>query len=292
MKEYIFSPEEFLYLGAFAGAEMLYGVEDNLSGLPEAELKLRVARLEESLLGKGYLKEDFDGNKEIMQDVIELMEVCAHPAGVLVIEKETSEEGQTATFYYLEDETEQVVKMERKESGFHCTIASMNATWEGLQNVVNWKNTEHQILRQNSQNERFQLPQKELRRAAQLMKMDAQTKAAEIFREAGASEEMTKSVLQGLQHQADYYSFLFLDEVDEAEEALSVIFLSGEDFMIGMQPQVVEDMDYVEFFSTNREEQEDLLRDGYTNIGLGQYAWADFGYDDAELEAEYEEEEE
>lgn len=292
MKEYIFSPEEFLYLGAFAGAEMLYGVEDNLSGLPEAELKLRIARLEESLLGKGYLKEDFDGNKEIMQDVIALMEVCAHPTGVLVIEKETTEEGQTATFYYLEDETEQVVKMERKESGFHCTIASMNATWEGLQSVVNWKNTERVILPQDSQNERFQLPQKELRRAASLMKMDAQTKAAEIFREAGASEEMTKRVLQGLQHQADYYSFLFMDEVDETEEALSVIFLSGEDFMIGMQPQVVEDMDYVEFFSTSREEQEELLRNGYTNIGLGQYAWADYEYDDAELEAEYEEEEE
>lgn len=292
MKEYIFSPEEFLYLGAFAGAEMLYGVEDNLSGLPEAELKLRVARLEESLLGKGYLKEDFDGNKEIMQDVISLMEVCAHPTGVLVIEKETTEEGQTATFYYLEDETEQVVKMERKESGFHCTIASVNTTWEELQSLVNWKNTECVILPQDSQKERFQLPQKELRRVAQLIKMDAQTKAAEIFREAGASEEMTKSVLQGLQHQADYYSFLFLDEVDETEEALSVIFLLGEDYMIGMQPQVVEDMDYVEFFSTNRAEQDELLRNGYTNIGLGQYAWADYEYDDAELEAEYEEEEE
>lgn len=291
MKEYIFSPEEFLYLGAFAGAEVLYGVEDNLSGLSEAELKLRVASLEESLQSKGYLKEDFDGNKEIIQDVMTLMEVCAYPGGVLVIEKETQDAGQTTSFYYLEDETEQVVKMERKEGGFHCTIASAEETWKELQDVVKWKNAESRILKQDGQKERFLIPQKELQQAARLVKMDAPAKAAEIFREAGVTDEMIRKVLLGLQHQTDYYSFLFLDEQDETEEAVTVIFLMGEDFVIGMSPRVVDDSDYVEFFATSREEQEDLLRDGYSNIGLGRYAWADYVYDDADMEAEYEDEE-
>ena len=291
MKEYVLSKEEFLYLGALAGAELLYGVENSLSGLSEAELKLRIAKLEENLLEKGYLKEDFDGNKEIQQEILVFMEICAHPTGVLIVEKETVEEGHTTTFYHFEEEMEQVVKVECRKDNFHCIMISQEETWGILQCVVNWKRANGENAQRDSQKEEFQLSQKELRKATQMVKAGGCTKAAEIFRDAGASDSMIEKILQGLQHQADYYSFLFLDEMDETQEAQSVSFLLGEDFIIGMQPQVVDDIDYVEFYTTDSGALEELLRDGYSNIGLGQYAWADFVYDDAELDAEYEEEE-
>ena len=75
MKELRLSAQELLYLCAMRGVKEVAGVEDVFLSVPEENLVGIAAQTRDSLVGKGCLKMDFDGNYSSVRETDELIDI-------------------------------------------------------------------------------------------------------------------------------------------------------------------------------------------------------------------------
>lgn len=258
MSEYVLTADEVLYLAASMGADSFYGIPDRLTGLSDQELKMKLMEIEDSLGRRGYLKTDFDGNSQVDEQLLQLIDVCADYDSLLCLEAEVQGEFQKGSLYFIR-EGEAAAMIRKEEEYVFEELLRQNIPERVLSNIL-WRETAI------GEEKDFHISQRELMKASRLAERGAADKSKELLVRAGASEAMADTILSGIQHQIDFYSLFFLNSYKE-EQGLSVQFLQGK-ILVAMQYDMENDEDYIRFCCSSRKEQERLITEGLEKLGL------------------------
>lgn len=257
MAEYCLTAEEVLYLAAVAGADMFYGVPDTLSGLSDQELKLKVVEVEDSLGKKGYLNEDFDGNKSVPPGLMKLIERCGNSERFICFEKSRLGEPDYACMYFMSGQ--EAWKMESGSQYVFSETLFANIPKE-IGQGIELKEAERKA------GDCFCISMDEMEKTANLARRGSADKGAELLGNAGASEFAAKAVINGILGKTDYYALLFMELENEFEPGYSVQFLSGET-LVAMECVIQEDEDFIKFSMIDNAELEKRLRAGFEKVG-------------------------
>lgn len=258
MAEYCLTAEEVLYLAAVAGADMFYGVPDTLSGLSDQELKLKVVEMEESLGQKGYLQEDFDGNRTVLPELEKMIEHCGNCERFVCFEKAQVGEPQYSCIYFMSGN--ETYKMEYGREQYTLSKVELSVVRKEIEQGVIVKETVQKV--ENV----FGIPREELEKAAILARRGSAEKGVELLRTAGATDLTAQAVVNGILNKSDYYALLFMDLGNETAPDYSVQFLSGE-VLIVMEYDTDEDADLIKCSAISEMELNERLKAGFEKIG-------------------------
>lgn len=238
MTDYCLTAEEVLYLAAMAGADTFYGVPDMLSGLSDQELKWKVIEMENGLCKKGYLEEDFDGNKNIMPELVQIIDFCGRCERLLCFEKERIGEPQQAFVYFIKENSAYEMKYQKGQYFFSKT------DFQRIRKEIKEEMTVRKIEKvlQNG----FSVSFETLEKASRLIRRGAAEKGAELLKEAGAAETMAQVAVNGILSKAAYYALLFMDLRREETSGYSIQCLQG-DMLISIEYEMKDDEDYARF---------------------------------------------
>lgn len=256
MAEYCLTAEEVLYLAAVAGADMFYGVPDTLSGLSDRELKLKVVEMEDNLGRKGYLEEDFDGNRSVLPELIKMIEHCGNSERFLCFETAQIGKPQYACMYFMSGQ--QAYKMECGRQYILSKIDISMIRKEIEQSMV-VKKVDKKV------EDTFYISPVELEKTATLARRGSDEKGMELLSNAGASNLISRAVVNGILNKADFYALLFMDLENETDPGYSVQLLSGEALIV-MEYDTQEDEDFIRFSVINDTELKEKLKAGFEKI--------------------------
>lgn len=257
MAEYCLAAEEVLYLAAAAGADMFYGIPDTLSGLSDQELKLKVIEMEEALLRKGYLEEDFDGNRSVLPELMKMIEHCGNCERFLCFEKAQIGKSPYACMYFLSGR--QACKMECGKWHILSEI-DIQAIRKEIEQGIAVKKAD------KKEGGVFYISPEELEKAAVLARRGSAEKGMEVLQNAGASDFISQAVINGILNKADFYALLFMDLRKETDLGYSVQFLSGEALTV-MEYDTQEDKDFIKFSVIHDTELKERLKAGFEKLG-------------------------
>lgn len=260
MAEYCLTAEEVLYLAAAAGADTFYGVPDTLSVLSDQELRLKVVEIENSLAGKGYLEEDFDGNRSVLPELAEMIGCCGNCERFLCFEKEQVGSPKMANMYFMSGES--VYKMACGKEQYAFSATGSSAVRKEVEQGLTLKKAE------KKEEGSFRVPYGELERAVTLAKRGSVEKGIELLRKEGVSETAAQNIINGALNKADFYALLFMDFRDESDPGYSVQYLSGNGLTaIEYEMDYEADQDQVSFLTVDDAELREKLRAGFKKIG-------------------------
>ena len=258
MAEYCLTAEEVLYLAAVAGADMFYGVPDTLSGLSDQELKLTVVEMEESLGQKGYLQEDFDGNRNVLPKLAKMIEHCGNCERFVCFEKAQIGEPQYSCMYFMSGL--ETYKMECGQTQYTLSEVERSAVRKEIEEGVTVKETVQEA------GDVFFVSREELEKAAVLARRGSADKGVELLRNAGAPDLTAQAVVNGILNKSDFYALLFMDLGNEADPGYSVQFLSGEALIV-MEYDTEEDADRIKCSAIDGMELKGRLKAGLEKTG-------------------------
>ncbi len=257
MVEYCLTAGEVLYLAAVAGADMFYGVPDTLSGLSDQELKLKVVEMEENLGRKGYLEEDFDGNRSVLPRLMKMIEHCGNSERFLCFEKAQIGKPQYACMYFMTGQ--QAYRME-------CVKEQYTFSETGFAMIR--KEIEQDMIVKKADwaaEDIFYISREELEKTAVLAGRGSAEKGMELLRNAGASALTSREVVNGILHKSDFYALLFMDLKNETDPGYSVQFLSGEALVV-MEYDTEEEEDHIKFTVIKDSGLKEKLKAGFEKI--------------------------
>lgn len=257
MANYSLTPEEVLYLAAVTGADTFYGVSDQLSGLSDQELKLKVVEIEGGLVKRGYLQEDFDGNKSISPELIGIIGLCGKCDRFLCFEKEQIGEPQHSCIYFLKEN--RACKMECEKEEYVFSETDFSSIRKEIGRAMPLRMTERK------KEGTFTLSFEMLEKASTLIRRGSARKGEELMEEEGAPAYMSKVISNGILSKADFYSLLFMDLRREEELGRSIQCLQG-DMLISMDYEIKDDEGYVQFSIVDKEELWEKVKNGLAMI--------------------------
>lgn len=258
MAEYSLTAEEVLYLAAVAGADMFYGVPDTLSVLSDQELKLKVVEMEDSLGQKGYLEEDFDGNRTVLPELVKMIGHCGNCERFVCFEKARIGEPQYACMYFMSGQ--ESYKMACGQEQYTLSEAGLSAIRKEIGQGIAVKETVRKAQ------DAFGISREELEKAAVLARRGSAGNGAELLRNAGASEHIAQAIVNGILNKSDFYALLFMDLENELDPGYSVQFLSG-DMLVVMEYDTDADEDLIRCSSVDEAELRERLKVGFEKIG-------------------------
>lgn len=261
MAEYGLTPEEVLYLAAVTGADTFYGVPDMLSGLSDQELKLKVVEIESGLNERGYLEEDFDGNKSITPELIGIIDLCGKCERFLCFERERIGEPQHSRIYFLKENN--AYKMEYQGGRYVFSETDFPGIRKEIKQEMPLRETE------KKKEGAFTLPYEMLEKASTLIKRGSVRKGEDLMEEEGAPAYMSQVVSGGILSKADFYSLLFMDLRREEDPGCSIQCLQG-DMLIAVDYEIKDDEGYVQFSIVDREELLKKVEIGFEMIDCTQ----------------------
>lgn len=256
MEKYCLTAEEILYLAAVAGADTFYGIPDTLSGLSDQELRLKVAEMEDSLNVKGYLKEDFDGNRNIIPELIEMIRFSGNCERLLCLEKAEIGEPQKAIIYFMSGDA--AYKMECAKDQYLFSVTSHLEIRQETERELAIKETEKKSVND------FLVSYEELEKAVTLAKRGSADKGIDILKAAGASDNIARAVVNGSLNRTNFYALLFMDFGDETDPGYSLQYISG-DMPVVMEYGAEED-DQMKFLAVDGTELKERLKAGFKKI--------------------------
>ena len=258
MTNYSLTPEEVLYLAAVTGADTFYGVPDMLSGLSDQELKLKVVEIESRLIERGYLEEDFDGNKSIREELIGIIDLCGKCERFLCFEKEQIGEPQHSCIYFLKEN--RAYKMECETGQYIFSKIGFSGIRKEIRQAMPLRVTEKK--KEGS----FTLSYEMLEKASTLIKRGSARKGEDLMEVEGAPAYMSKVIASGILSKADFYSLLFMDLRREEDPGCSIQCLQG-DMLIAMDYEIKDDEGYVQFSIVDEAELREKVENGFEMIG-------------------------
>lgn len=256
MENYCLTAEEILYLAAVAGADTFYGVPDTLSGLSDQELGLKVVEMEDSLAGKGYLTEDFDGNKNVMPKLVGMIRLCGNCERFLCLEKIKVGEPQKALMYFMNG-----------DSAYKMECVKGQYLFSGTELLEIRQETERELaIRETEKKDEsnFLISYEELGKAVTLARRGSADQGMEILKAAGASDDAAQTVADGIMNKTNFYALLFMDFGDETNPGYSLQYLSG-DMLVVMEYEAEED-DQIRFLEVDHTELKEKLEAGFKKV--------------------------
>lgn len=259
MAEYCLTAEEVLYLAAVTGADNMYGVPDTLSGISDQELRLKVVDMENSLVMKKYMEEDFDGNSSVLPELAQMIGQCGSCERFLSFETEPVGKAKIANMYFMSGDT--AYKMICGEDTYRFSRVGFAEIRKEVEQSLELKEAK------NKEGGVFRIPYDDLEKAVTLAKRGADTRAVELLRNAGAAEFAAQEIINGALNKIDYFALLFMDLRDDNTPGYSLQYLSGDALtVIEYETDGEETQDYVKFLMIDDAQLKQKLESGFDKI--------------------------
>lgn len=262
MKQLTLTDDEILYLASYTGADELYGIKDNLSGLSDKQFKLKVMDIEKSLIEKKLLSLGFDDDISVNQDAVNLIKSCAISENIITLECKTKSAGQYVVIYYSAGERSiKIVKSEKEND-----ISEIN-------NKEVKKEIEGKIAQIDSgdvDGNKKSILQVDMDKCSKLARMGRSAKAKEVLIENDFDEEMAETIIDGLTGKANFYSLLLLNKnaMDAKDLGESIIFIDGNQLLQLEYDISEENRTVVVFQSVSAKQLEQQIKVGLEKLSV------------------------
>lgn len=254
MEKFKLTAKEFLLLCTATEADEVYGVDDAYGNINEENIEKELRKVQTTLEEKQYIQSDFDGNSEIRDDLLELINCCVECDHAISIDH-----SQANRVYYIWDD--KVVKSEKKNDIYTLEWTKKESLYSDIKNLIN-------ILPPNVDThiEKFHMPQKELKLAKEsLAKKDRQ---ASVERFKKYCDNATAEIMADAIDNNDFYSVTEVDFDDRLDSVQNLMVFVTDKTLIKMTPIIIDLIDEIEFCSTSTAEINELLDSYIERVGV------------------------
>lgn len=243
MRELFLTAQEIIYLCALSGAKEVPGVEDVFMSVPAEKLVVEATRIKDSLIEKGCLEMDFDGNCSSTKDADTLVDVITRSDKRIAFFSEDGEKRKYGMLYVKKD---MVCLSERSDDpSYRIKYISPNDIFNCLMSAFQCGKTEV------STNDTFFVNTKILESAKTQYANKKTTYSKKVLIEAGIDENTAELLLLSYGGKASLFS-VKLDNL-----AVGDVYTDGLFFMTDGETAVD--------ISVGRDGEEDILRIRKTN---------------------------
>ncbi len=231
--------KEIMCIAASLGATELYGIPDGFSGISKSALNKELLKVQSSLEQKGYLKENFDGEASLSNDLLSIIAVCAKCEKFIVIDKHIKNRTQEGILFYVKGET--TVKAVKNDDIYEMSIFDTSMIKSTLNELIEWKEPNYKDKTE------FTLANKVLVKAKTLKARQAEEAAAKELRDCGVGAEAAKVVLSGLNGDEDFYSLTFANLLAQTDNIDNVMYIISNGKALRLKSAIEDEQDVVHF---------------------------------------------
>lgn len=218
MKQLSLTIFELIYLGNLTGKYM-HAVPNVYSELSEHDAAESRQTAMDSLLAKGFIEMDFDGEITISQPVLELVRFCTECDGYVLASRNQSGAERNDTILW------------RRQSAFmYAALQGMDYRFSLISPVLAaehinglWFRTYPEVADSTS----AKIPQCVLKKAKRLLDRNDRDAAARVLTQTRVEPWLTKIILDALSGASDFYSIIFVDMREDSATSGSFIFSAG-----------------------------------------------------------------
>lgn len=218
---------ELLYIASLFDVDELYGISDGFYGMDEAEIAAEINNVKRRLNDKGYAEMDFDGNFNIKDEVMKVIEVCVKQDMYIAFDK-VQKTANAALRLYIKDH--KVVKVVGDHINYTVQTTDINSIKSDLLSFVNWTD-DKRILKEK---ETF-IENELLRKVKGMNELDDPEKELKLM---GCSNIKSKILYGGLTGDAEYYAMIIIDFTAEEQDVYSLIFIHSSDGILKLTPDL------------------------------------------------------
>lgn len=219
------SSREILHIIGSMGKDDFFGIDDGYADMDEMEISNAIMLTESSLIEKGYAELDFNGNFSILNDVSELLIICADCEKML--DMEISVPGKCRIKKSIYEKNNKLVEFEAAgTSNYAISYSTVEELKSEIFDNLNW------IKARSTISGRFLFTQRVLSEAKQTVGFGTEERLA---REC-SSANTAKVIANGLNGHSNYYAFTMFDFETESIEINSLMILNSADGSLEMEP--------------------------------------------------------
>lgn len=229
MKQLSLTIFELIYLGNLTGKYM-HAVPNVYSELSEHDASESRQAAMDSLLAKGFIEMDFDGEITISQPILEFVQFCTECDGYVLASRNGSGTERNDMILW------------RKQNAFmHATLQGMDYQFSltsplSAADQINglWFRTYPEV----SDSKSVQITQLVLKKAKRLLAQNEYDAAERVLTQSRVDPWLSQIILDALSGVSDFYSILFVDMHEESATSNSFVFSAGRFGCLQMCPVV------------------------------------------------------
>lgn len=259
MKKTVLNSREIMYLCAALGANEVYGIADGFASVSKDKLAQAVSETADSLMQKGCLEMDFDGNNTVQYDTSDIIKIIAYSQSHLILHSVCGGlQENPCVFYRSGDE---IVKAELKSDVFEIE----KITAEELRAEINSRFSESQS---ENRDESYRVHGDVFENARDLAVNGKSEEAAKLLCENGIGVQSAELIVKGYTQKSDFVSAVVSRTVKGKESTDGMVTLSNENIALDIAPNLVGEEEYTDISVVSLETQKAKLSDMLIKYGF------------------------
>lgn len=259
MENLVLDSKEIMYLCALLGANEVYGIDDGFAFVSKDKLSQAVSETADSLMRKGYLEMDFDGNNTVQSDTSDIIKIIAHSQNHLILHSICGGLRKNPCIFYRSGDG--IVKSEFKNNTFE--VAKITA--EGMKLEICSRFSESSP--QNS-NESYRVHGDVFENARELTVVGKSEEAAKLLCENGIGSRSAELIVKGYKQKSDFVSAVVSCTVKRQESTDGMVTLSDENIVLDIAPNLIGEEEYTDISVVTLEAQKARLSDMLIKYGF------------------------
>lgn len=229
MKQLSLTIFELIYLGNLMGKYM-HAVPNVYSELSEPDASESRQAAMDSLLAKGFIEMDFDGEITVSQPVLEFVQFCAECDGYILASRNgTVTERNDLIIWRKQNAFMQATLM---GMDYQFTLVSALSAADQINSL--WFRAYPEV----SDSKSVQITQFALKQAKRLLSQSNYDAAERVLIQNRVDPWLSRIILDALSGVSDFYSLIFVDMNEESATSSSFIFSAGRFGCLQMCPVV------------------------------------------------------
>lgn len=259
MENLILDSKEIMYLCALLGANEVYGIDDGFAFISKDKLSQAVSETADSLMRKGCLEMDFDGNNTVQSDTSDIIKTIAYSQSHLILYSLCSGLQENPCVFYRNGNS--IVKSEFKNNTFE--IAKITA--EGMKTEINSRFSE---CRSQNSNESYRVHGDVFEKARELAVDGKSEESAKLLCENGIDGQSAKLIVNGYMQKSDFVSAVVSYTVKGQESTDGMVTLSDKNIALDIAPNLIGEEEYTDVSVVTLETQKARLSDMLIKYGF------------------------
>lgn len=259
MENLILDSKEIMYLCALLGANEVYGIDDGFAFIPKDRLSQAVSETADSLMRKGCLEMDFDGNNTVQSDTSDIIKTIAYSQSHLILHSLCSDLQDNPCVFYRNGN--RIVKAEFKDNVFEIT----KITAEEMKLEICSRFSESSPQNSNG----FYRVHGDVFESARDLASDGKIEeATKLLCKNGIDGQSAELIVKGYTQKSDFVSAVVSCTVKGQESTDGMVTLSDENIALDIAPNLIGEEEYINISVVTLEAQKARLSDMLIKYGF------------------------
>ncbi len=259
MGNLVLDSKEIMYLCALLGANEVYGIDDGFASVSKDKLAQTVSETADSLMQKGCLEIDFDGNNIVQSDTSDIIKIIAHSQSHLILHSVCGGLQENPCIFYRNGDG--IVKSEFKNNTFE--IAKITAERMKLEIYTRFSES----LPQNS-NDSYRVHGDVFENARKFAVVGKSEEATKLLCENGIDGQSAELIVKGYTQKSDFVSIVVSCTVRGKESTDGMVTLSDENIALDIAPNLIGEEEYTDVSVVTLETKKARLSDMLIKYGF------------------------